>query len=135
MLSVAELGDILSRRTYKPGWVLSVHEGQTTRAPIVRIYAEAVDDSWNPGQSVPLDIFAEVPTPARESELAFDKWLVWRLGRIEVHEAQEWFRRPGQAYPWVPVFNPHRDGSDRDVWPVVAREEFVPPPPRDATDR
>lgn len=133
MLTVEELAGILRSRTYRPGWVLTVHEGQTTREPIVRIYSPEVADSWNPGASVPLDIFAAVPGPARQSELEFDKWLMWRLGRIEVHEAQEWYRKRGRDFPWVPVFDPHRDGADRDVWPVVAREEFVPPAPQGST--
>lgn len=133
MLGAAELAGILSRRAYRPGWTLTAYEGQTTREPIVRIYAEAVPDSWNPGGTVPLDILAAVPDLARESELAFDKWLAWRLGRIEVHESFEWYRRPGRDHPWVPVFDPHRDGADRDVWPVVPREAFAPPAPVDAT--
>lgn len=133
MLTVEELAEILTRRAYRPGWTLTVHEGQTTREPIVRIYSPEVPDSWNPGQMVPLDIFAAVPTQARDDELAFDRWLSWRLQRIEAHESQEWYRKPGRSYPWVPVFDPHRDGADRDVWPVVAREEFVPPAPQGST--
>jgi hypothetical protein len=44
----------------------------------------------------------------------------WRLQRIEAHEAQEWYRKPGRDFPWVPVFDPHRAGADRDVWPIRA---------------
>jgi hypothetical protein len=129
VLTVEELAGLLSERRYRQGWALTVHEGQTSGEAIVRIYAPEVPDSWNPGRSVPLDIFAVVPEPARDDVLSFDRWLSWRLQRIEAHEAQEWYRKPGRDFPWVPVFDPHRAGADRDVWPIVPREQFVPPAP------
>jgi hypothetical protein len=51
--------------------------------------------------------------------LSFDKWLAWRLQAVELHEAQEWYRKPGRDFPWVPVFNPHALGADRDRWPIA----------------
>jgi hypothetical protein len=121
VLDLATVQDILARRAYRPGWTLTAYVGDTTRAIIVQITAE-VEDSYNPGSTVPLDIRYPVPAPALASELDLDKWLAWRLGMIELHESAEWYRKPGRNFPFVPVFNPHADGADRDQWPIVKRE-------------
>lgn len=119
-LSLRDVEGILSRREYRPGWDLTAYAGQTRRGPMVRIHAW-VDDPYRPGQATELDIYAPVPEPALDDELSFDKWMLWRLVEVERHEAAEWYRRPSikGTGRMVPVFNPHRDGADRDVWPVV----------------
>lgn len=126
MFTVADVADLLAVRAYKRGWRLSVYEGQTRREPMLRIEA-TVDDAYNPGQDTPLDILSPIPDFALESELAFDKWLAWRLGEIERHEVYEWFRkRRRDGSGWVAVFNPHREGADRDEWPIIKRMPFSP---------
>lgn len=129
VLDSVSVAEILTRRAYRPGWELSAYEGQTRRAPIVRIYA-VVPDSYHPDGSTVLDVYSPVPDPALESELEFDKWLLWRLAEIERHECYEWYRRPRVSGGWRPVINPHSEGADRDVFPVVERPVFVPPPTR-----
>ncbi len=119
-LDLVAVNALLAQRAYRPGWWMTAYEGETTHLVLVEIGAN-VDDSYNPGQQAPLHIVAPVPPYALESELAFDKWLSWRLQQVEIHESQEWYRKRGRDRPWVPVFNPHRDGADRDVWPIVKR--------------
>lgn len=116
-----QLRVIVAARRYKPGWSFDVYEGQTRRSPMLHIYA-VVDDSYDPGRTTELDLYSPVPDPALESELAFDKWLAYRLNEVERHECGEWYRRQKADGRWVAVFNPHRDGADRDVWPIVKRE-------------
>jgi hypothetical protein len=119
VLTVADVDGILARRAYKPGWTLHAYLGDTTRDVILMISAR-VEDSYHPGRTVPLDIRYPVPDPALASELDFDKWMSWRLQQIEKHEAQEWYRKPrADDLGWVPVFNPHAEGADRDQWPIV----------------
>jgi hypothetical protein len=119
-LDLAGVQAHLTRRAYRPDWTLTAYLGDTTRQVMLRIAAE-VEDSYHPGERVPLDIRSPIPRFALETELAFDKWLAWRVSAVELHEAQEWFRKPSKADPdrWVPVFNPHAEGADRDQWPIV----------------
>jgi hypothetical protein len=119
-LTAEQVNTILDQRAYRPGWQFRAYTGETTRAVIVEVLA-TVPDSYRPGLSVPLEVYCPVPAYV-DDELAFDKWLAWRLQRLEVHESQEWYRRPGRDQPMVPVFNPHRDGADRDQWPIVKRD-------------
>ena len=119
MLTPQDVSAHLARRLYKPGWALNAYVGHTTRAVILRIGAQ-VEDSYHPGRYVPLDIRYPVPGPALASDLDLDKWLAWRLQQVEIHEAQEWYRKPRlDGSGWVPVFNPHAEGADRDVYPIV----------------
>lgn len=118
-LTVEEVRGILAARSYRPGWTFTAYAGETTRAVIIEIRA-TVEDSYQPGRGAPLEIYSPMPDYV-DDELAFDKWFAWRLQRLEVHESQEWYRRPGRDFPWVPVFNPHRDGADRDRWPIERR--------------
>jgi hypothetical protein len=121
VLGVRQVNEIIVRRAYKPGWVFAAYLGDTTQQVMLMIGAQ-VEDSYNPGQTVPLDIRSPVPGFALASELAFDKWLAWRLQQVEIHEAQEWYRRPRRnGEGWTPVFNPHAQGADRDQWPIVKR--------------
>lgn len=119
-LDAAAVNEILSRRAYRPGWTFRAYTGDTTRMVHVEIEA-MVEDSYNPGQQTRLHVVSIVPPFCLSSELDFDKWLSHRLQMIEVHESQEWLRKPGRDFPWVPVFNPHRDGADRDRWPIQRR--------------
>lgn len=121
VLDLAAVRDILSRRRYRPGWALRAYVGDTTRLVHVEIEA-TVEDSYNPGNQTRLHVVSIVPPfVLHGGEFEFDKWLANRLLMIEVHESQEWYRRPGRDLPWVPVFNPHLDGADRDKWPIVKR--------------
>lgn len=119
-LNADAVNEVLSRRAYKPGWTFRAYTGDTTRLVHVEIEA-IVEDSYNPGQQTLLHVVSIVPPFSLSSEFEFDRWLAWRLQACELHEAQEWYRKPGKTRPMVPVFDPHRDGADRDKWPIVKR--------------
>jgi hypothetical protein len=132
MLTLAQVQAQLALRRYRPGWEFRAYLGDTTGQVHIQISAQ-VENSYVPGTDVPLDIRWMVPPHALADELALDKAMSWRLQQIEIHESQEWYRKPGQPGPvevggltmtgtrLVPVFNPHRDGADRDEWPIVKR--------------
>lgn len=119
-LDLAAVQEILSRRAYRPGWTMRAYVGDTTGLIHVEIEA-MVEDSYNPGQQTRLHVVSTVPPYMLTNELDFDRWLAHRLIMAEVHESQEWYRKPGRNFPMVPVFNPHADGADRDQWPIVKR--------------
>lgn len=105
MLSTAEIARHLDRLTYRPGWTFEVYDGRFEGQHLV-IRAE-VDNSYQPGQLVVLDIHSMLP-PMRDVA-ALEDWLGWRLRRVESHEQREWFKRDG-----VPVADPHAEGADQD---------------------
>lgn len=106
MLTVSELQEHVKKLTYKPGWNLRVYEGLFEGAHFV--VRAVMEDSYHPGQKVTLDIHSMLP-PMLDTD-AFENWIIWRLGRIEVHEAREWFKRDGK-----PVFDPHAEYAERDT--------------------
>lgn len=110
-IGFAEMRTFLGTVVYKPGWNFEVYE---TRAQGIWVAITAeVEDSYHPGQSVPLRI--KSPVPPMKSTDEFLDWLRWRLERIEVHECHEWFRWVGTVHgerEMVPFFDPHADGAD-----------------------
>jgi hypothetical protein len=84
-LTADQVNTILDQRAYRPGWQFRAYTGETTRAVIVEVLA-TVPDSYRPGLSVPLEVYCPVPAYV-DDELTFDKWLAWRLQRLEVHES------------------------------------------------
>lgn len=121
VLDVAAVQEILTRRAYRPGWTMAAYVGETTGLIHVEIDA-MVEDSYNPGNQTRLHVVSPVPPYMLTSELDFDRWLAHRLIMVEVHESQEWYRKPGRDFPHVPVFNPHANGADRDRWPIAKRD-------------
>jgi hypothetical protein len=98
VLTLVELRTHLARLTYRPGWALRIVDG-TWEGPELHI-AATVADSYHPDADVELDIRTFLP-PQVDTE-AFERWLGWRLGRIESHEMREWLKRDGR-----PIFDPH----------------------------
>lgn len=90
---------------YKPGWTITVYE--TEFQGIWLAVAAEVEDSYHPGDSVPLRI--KSPIPPMRSNADFLNWLRWRLERIEVHECHEWLRLKDDGKP---LFDPHAEGAD-----------------------
>lgn len=88
----------LNRITYKPGWRLSLfdhpYEGVWLRIETT------LPDSRNPLSNVDLRIDSAIPPITDPAD--FHRWLHWRLTRIEIHEACEWFKVDGH-----PPYNPH----------------------------
>lgn len=104
MLSVAELAAHLRRITYKPGWKLSVREGgwEGTHFRLVA----TLPNSYGAGR---ITIGVDSMVPPMESVEQFERWIAWRLGRIEVHEMREFLKRDGEV-----IFDPHAPGAHED---------------------
>lgn len=105
MLTMAEIQEHLGRLSYRPGWTIEAYQGMYEYAHLV-IRAN-VEDSYHPGQVVVLDVHSMLPPVLTVEEL--ERWLLWRLSRIEIHECREWFKRDGK-----PVSDPHGQGADQD---------------------
>jgi hypothetical protein len=58
-------------------------------------------------KTVTLDVHSMLPPMLTEGQ--FLAWLLWRLKRIEVHEAREFFRVDDQVWD-----DPHAEHADRD---------------------
>lgn len=106
MLTTAQLRGYLSKVTYKPGWEFEVYDGRWEGQHLV--IRTVVADSYNPGENVALDVHSMLPPMENFSQ--FDNWLMWRLGRIEVHEMREFFKVDGKV-----VSDPHGQDADRDL--------------------
>lgn len=97
-LSLDELRVIFAEFSYRPGWTFSVwlHPQEGLH---VTIDAD-VENAFQPGKYVRLNIHS--PLPPFRDEQAVEDWLLWRLIRIESHEASEFLRRSGRQ-----IRNPH----------------------------
>lgn len=71
-----------------------------------------VEDAFNPGKTMTLDIHSPVPMPIIKTVKDFDLYLAWRLCIVASHEAREFLQVKEND---TPLFNPHADGADRDV--------------------
>jgi hypothetical protein len=111
-LSLAQVNDRLRQLQYRPGWTFTAYQG-AHEGPKLRIHAPAVENSYQPGTTVPLDIRAPLPLQTWDDVGQFDRWLSWRMQQVEAHEAMEWLRGPDGR----PVFDPHRPHADRDEAP------------------
>lgn len=101
MLSTAEITERVRQYRYRPGWFLTVVE-TGFEDPWLRVLATGVMNSYDP-QS-PIDLGINSPIPPMETVDQLDRWIVWRLQRIESHEAREWLQVDGR-----PLFDPHRE--------------------------
>lgn len=100
MLSTAEICDRVAQMTYRPGWTLSVYENGF-EDPHLEILAVDVPNSYRPGSTLDLRISSSIPPMDSIEQL--DRWVMWRLERVESHEAREWLQIDGR-----PLFDPHR---------------------------
>jgi hypothetical protein len=91
MLSTAQIASHLERITYRPGWTITAQDDEWEGQQI-RIVAP-VPNSYRPGQTVDLGITSFLPPMQTTADL--ERWLIWRLARIENHEAREFFRVDG----------------------------------------
>lgn len=106
MLSMQEVQDELAQIEYRSGWTFTAYEGLWEGHHIV--IRTTVPDSYNPGETVVLDIHSMLPPMPDRAYLRL--WVAWRCARIEVHEMREFLRRDGK-----PIFDPHAPGADHDV--------------------
>lgn len=110
MLTIAEIQDLLSHVTYKPGWAISIREGWWEGVHLT-IQAK-VANGYSPDTTVDLDVHTKVPPVAMRDWDHFTEFLQWRLIRLEVHECMEFLHFDGR-----PIFDPHRPNADRDEAP------------------
>lgn len=108
MLTTQQLAEHLNSISYKDGWNFHVYDGAFEGQHLV--ITAKLPDAFKPGESIALDIHSMLP-PMPSYEY-FERWLLWRLARIEVHECREFLRRNGKV-----IFNPHADAADRDLEP------------------
>lgn len=99
MLSTDAINAELARLTYKHGWVFKAYDDQWEGKKI-RIEAE-VPDAYDPDRTITLGIDSFLPPLCDEWDVR--RWLIWRILRIENHEAREFFRLDGQV-----LWDPHR---------------------------
>lgn len=90
---------LLDTVEYRPGWQWRVDDH---REGLVVTFSFSVPDARGVGDQVQR-VHTFVP-PVRSPGQFFD-WLYWRLGRIEQHECDEWFRVDGRRPhdPHVPL--------------------------------
>jgi hypothetical protein len=105
MLATAQIQDELSRVTYKEGWAITVYDGDWEGQHIV--IRTAVPDAYHPGQTTTLDVHSALP-PMPDVEY-LHRWILWRICRIESHEAREFYRVDGRL-----VADPHAENAGRD---------------------
>ena len=104
-LTVPDLQALLDVVTYKPGWRFELYDGRM-EGPHVAIWTQVLD-AYDPETTTVLDVHSMLP-PMRSAEQFYD-WLLWRICRIETHEAREFLRVAGAVYD-----DPHADGADQD---------------------
>jgi hypothetical protein len=105
VLTVEGIRAHLERLSYKDGWSFDVYEGRW-EGPHIVIRTE-VEDALLRGRRTVLDVHSMLP-PMRDT-VALEEWLAWRLGRLEVHEMREFFKRDGRV-----IFDPHGPDADHD---------------------
>jgi hypothetical protein len=106
VLTTPEIQRHLTHLTYKPGWMVRVYDGRWEGQHLA-IRAE-LEDATRPGHTTTIDVQSMLP-PIRDTQ-ALEEWLAWRLGRLELHEMREWFKRDGR-----PIFDPHAELAERDL--------------------
>jgi hypothetical protein len=99
-LTFAQVRAEVAKLVYRPGWTFTVEE-RGFEDPWLRILATGVMDAYDPACT--LDLGIDSPIPPMADVDALHRWLIWRLERVESHEAREWFRVDG-----VVLFDPHR---------------------------
>src|SRR5689334_22772485 len=108
------LREWLADVSYKPGWAFEVYEG-TWEGPHLVITA-AVPDAHHEGETTTLDVHSMLPPIMNRDQ--FYHWLLWRLARIEVHEAREFFQIAehlnATATAYHPWSDPHAEHAGRD---------------------
>lgn len=98
-MSTEEIRAEVARVSYRPGWTFTVEE-RGFEDPWLRIVAP-VPNAYDPAQTIDLGIDSPLPPMADTDQL--HSWLIWRICRIETHEAREFFKIDGFVQ-----FDPHR---------------------------
>jgi hypothetical protein len=100
MLTTEAITTEIARVKYRADWSFEVYETEY-EGPWLRIVA-FVPDAYDPGNVLAIGVNSPIP-PMRDTD-AVHEWLIWRICRIESHEAREFYRVDSE----VP-FDPHRE--------------------------
>jgi hypothetical protein len=100
VLTVQQIRAEVAKLRYRPGWFFAVEE-RGFEDPWLRMLATGVMNAYDPQSTIDLGIDSPIPPMANTDQLY--RWLMWRLERVESHEAREWFRIDGAV-----LFDPHR---------------------------
>lgn len=100
MLGIDDLRQVFAEFTYRPGWTFTVVEDRFEGLHLHIDYT--MENSYRPEEPFTANVISPLP-PMRDVEAVKD-WLLWRLCRIEVHEACEWLRFDGEL-----IRDPHRE--------------------------
>lgn len=92
---------VRERVSYKPGWELRVDAVGPSYHPFLSVRAD-LEDSYDPGRQTRIGIRQAIPPVRSEEQLL--RWVRDALGRIELHERDEWLKLDGEM-----PFDPHRD--------------------------
>lgn len=104
-LDIDSVKTFLEGVTYKKGWEFEVYDNPfdgiyiQIRTEVPNAYYVEGGDS---PKTVPLRINSPVPTVALESYRHLGDWLLWRIIRVETHEAMEFFKVDGYM-----LYDPH----------------------------
>lgn len=112
-LTYEDLAEEIKLYTYRPGWALTVFL-DPFEGPCLYVVAK-VEDSYNPGQLVPLRIRSIIP-PMPSLDY-FGEWLLHRVIQIELHEAREYLKRDGKM-----IIDPHDPIEPGAKTPAAATE-------------
>jgi hypothetical protein len=101
MLTIDQINQHLARIEHKRGYTWHATEDPYGEGVKVRIVATE-PDAFKPGETIDLGIETLLSPNDRADGDALDCWLVWRLGRIALHESLELTQRGGK-----PLVDPH----------------------------
>lgn len=104
-LDIDSVRSFLRSVTYKDGWEFEVY-GNPFDGMYIQIRATVPNAYYIKGgespETVQLRINSPIPTVALESHRHLGDWILWRIIRVETHEAMEFFKVGGYM-----IYDPH----------------------------
>lgn len=104
MLNLVDMQLALSHVKYKDGWTLEVYQGRW-EGPHMIISVEVPDSTT--GETTCLNIHSMVPPCENVDQFLY--WVLWRIVRIEIHEAREFFKYYDHVWD-----DPHASNANED---------------------
>ena len=106
MLSTKQIQEYLDKVTYKPGWKFRCYDGRWEGQHLV--ITTVLPDAYDKGKTTTLDVHSMLPPMETIDQL--NTWMMWRLGRIEIHEMREFYQVDGKL-----IADPHAEFAGRDL--------------------